>query len=143
LRNQHPDSKILSTLSKISASNSFLLILGFLLLLLLIPQFSFAEVFIPIDEYVRYFDSNGIYTVVGNIKNNLHHDIIPIISISVKDDSKIFSKTIQHTPLGSGAEIPFKIKFPKILGYSPILIHAEIFFEQTKTDVITIDVIYD
>jgi hypothetical protein len=45
--------------------------------------------------------------------------------------------------LSSGAEIPFKIKFPEILGHSPILIPAEIFFEKTKTDVITIDVIYD
>ena len=98
MRNQHPDSKILSTLSKISVSNNSLLILGFFLFfkILLIPQFSFAEVFIPTDEYVGYFDSNGIYTVVGNVKNDLHYDIIPIISISVKDDSEIFSKIIQH-----------------------------------------------
>ena len=96
MKNQHPDSKILSTLSKILALNNSLLILGFFLSLLLIPQFSFAEVFIPIDEYVGYFDSNGIYTVVGNVKNDLHYDIIPIISISVKDDSEIFSKIIQH-----------------------------------------------
>ena len=120
------------------------MILGFFLfLILLIPQFSFADVFIPTDEYVGYFDSNGIYTVVGNVKNDLHYDIIPIVSISVKDDSKVFSKTIQHIPLSSGAEIPFKIKFPEILGNSPILIPAEIFFEKTKTDVIPIDVIYD
>ena len=144
MKNQHPDSKILSTLSKILASNNSLLILGFFLFLILfIPQFSFAEVFIPTDEYVGYFDSNGIYTVIGNVKNDLHYDIIPIISISVKDDSEIFSKTIQHVPLSSGAEIPFKIKFPEILGHSPILMPTEISFEKTKTDAITIEVIYD
>lgn len=143
MRNQHQDSKISSTLSKISASRNSLLVLGFFLSLLLIPQFSFAEVFIPTNEYVGYFDSNGIYTVVGNVKNDLDFDIIPTISISVKDDSEIFSKTIQHVPLSSGAEIPFKIKFPEVLGPSPILMPAEISFEKTKTNLIPIDVIYD
>ncbi len=116
--------------------------MGFLFLLL-IPQFSFAEVFIPSDEYVGYFDSNGIYTVVGNVKNDLQYDVIPIISISVKDDSEIFSKTIQHVPLNSATEIPFKIKFPEVSGSTPILMTAEISFEKTKTDMMTIDVIYD
>lgn len=143
MRSQHQDSKISSTLSKISASRNSLLVLGFFLSLLLIPQFSFAEVFIPTNEYVGYFDSNGIYTVVGNVKNDLDFDIIPTISISVKDDSEIFSKTIQHVPLSSGAEIPFKIKFPEVLGPSPILMPAEISFEKTKTNLIPIDVIYD
>ncbi len=116
--------------------------MGFLFLLL-IPQFSFAEVFIPSDEYVGYFDSNGIYTVVGNVKNDLQFDVIPVISISVKDDFEIFSKTVQHVPLNSGTEIPFKIKFPEVLGQTPILMDAEILFEKTTTDVMTIDVIYD
>ena len=142
MRNQHQDSKISLTLSKISASSNSLLLLGFFLSLLLIPQFSFAEVFVPTDEYIGYFDSNGIYTVVGNVKNDLNYDIIPTVSISVKDDSEIFSKTIQHVPLSSSTEIPFKIKFPEVLGNSPILMPAEISFEKTKTNVITIDVIY-
>ena len=116
--------------------------LGFLFLLLS-PQFSFAEVFIPTHEYVGYFDSDGIYTVVGNIKNDLPYDVIPFVYISVKDNSEIFSKTIQHIPLNSDTEIPFKIKFPEVLGHSPILIPAEISFEKTNTDVMTIDVIYD
>ena len=58
--------------------------------------------------------------------------MIPIISISVKDDSEIFSKTIQHVPLNSGTEIPFKIKFPEVSGSNPILMTAEILFEKTK-----------
>ncbi len=112
-------------------------------MLISISQISFAEVYVPADEYVGYFDSNGLYTVVGNVKNDLHYDIIPVISISVKDDSEIFSKTIQYASLNSGKEIPFKIKFPQVSGHSPILMPAEILFEKTKTDVMTIDVIYD
>ena len=50
-------------------------------------QLSFAEVFVPVDEYVGYYDSNGIYTVVGNVKNELDFAIIPTISISVIDDN--------------------------------------------------------
>ncbi|MFQ5476684.1 MAG: peptidase, partial [Nitrosopumilus sp.] len=141
MRNQHQDSKILSTLSRILAS-TLLLFFGFSLLLL-IPQFSSAEVFIPTDEYVGYFNANGIYTVVGNVKNDLDYDIVPTISISVRDGSETFSKTIQHVPLNSGAEIPFKIKFPEVLESTPTLMPAVLSFEKTKTDVIPIDVIYD
>ncbi len=142
MRNQPQDSKILSTLSRILASKTSLLLFGFLFLLL-VPQFSFAEVFIPDNEYVGYFDANGIYTVVGNVKNDINYDIIPIISISVKDDSEIFSKTIELASLNSSAEIPFKIKFSEVLGSNPTLIPAELSFEKTKTEVIPINVIYD
>lgn len=111
--------------------------------MLFIPQFTFAEVFIPSDEYVGYFDSNGIYTVIGNVKNNLDYAIVPTITISVKDNSEIFSKTIQHVPLISEAEIPFKIQFPEILGSAHVLMPAELSYEKTKTDAIPIEVIYD
>ena len=47
---------------------------------------------------------------------------------SVKDDSEIFSRIIQNSPLVSGAEIPFKIKFPEVVGTAPVLLLAEISF---------------
>ena len=108
-----------------------------------VSQFSFAEVYVPAHEYTGYFDSNGIYTVVGNVKNDIGYAVVPVIYVSVVDDSKEFSKTIQHMPLSSGNEIPFKIKFPEVLGSSPILMPAELSFEKTVTDTIAIDVIYD
>jgi len=110
---------------------------------MIVPQVSFAEVFVPAHEYVGYFDSNGIYTVVGNVKNDMSYAIVPVISVSVIDDAYEFSKIVQHTSLSSGNEIPFKIKFPEVLGNSPVLMPAEISFEKTTTEVITIDVIYD
>ena len=118
-----------------------ILLTGFFLFL--IPQSTFGEVFIPAHEYVGYFDSNGIYTVVGNVKNDLDDAIIPVILISVIDDKQKFSKTIQHVSIPQGTEIPFKIKFPEVLGNNPILLPAELTFEKTKADVIPIDVIYD
>ena len=94
------------------------------------PQLSFAEVFIPSHEYVSYFDSNGIYTVVGNVKNDLDYAIVPTITVNVENNSQIFSKTINHVPLASGTEIPFKIKFFEKLD-NPVLLPAKLSFERT------------
>ena len=142
MRNQHQDSKISSIPSRL-LQLKIALIFGLLFVIFSISPLASAEVFIPTDEYVGYFDSNGIYTVVGNVKNDLDYAIISTISISVIDDSTEFSKIIQHASLASSNEIPFKIKFPEVLGNTPTLMPAEISFEITKTDIITIDVIYD
>ena len=109
---------------------------------MLIPQVSFSEVFIPTDEYIGYFDSNGIYTVVGNVKNEFSYAVIPTITVSVKENSEIFSKTITHVPLGSGAEIPFKIKFSEISN-NPVLLPVDLSYDKTTKDVIPIIVLYD
>ncbi len=100
------------------------------------------EVFIPTDEIIGYFDSNEIYTAVGNIKNENNYAIIPTISVSVQENNKIFSKTITHVPLGSGVEIPFKIKFPDVTD-NPISLSVDLSFEKTIQDVIPIVVLYD
>ena len=107
-----------------------------------VPQVSFSEIFVPADEYIGYFDSNGIYTVVGNVKNEHNYAIIPTITISVKENSEIFSKTITHVPLGSGTEVPFKIKFLEISS-NPILLPVELSYEKTIKDLVPIIVLYD
>ena len=142
LKNQHQDLKILSIPSKILTSKTQLLLLGFLFSLILIPQVSFSEVFVPSDEFVGYFDSNGIYTVIGNVKNKNNYAVIPTISVSIKNNSEIFSKTITHVPLSAGTEIPFKIKFPNVLN-DPKLLPVELSFERTIKDKIPITVLYD
>jgi len=142
LINPHMDLKISSIPSKILRSNHLLLALGLFACLLLTPQFSFAEVFIPSHEYVSYFDSNGIYTVIGNVKNDLDYAIIPTITVSIENDSEIFSKTIEHVPLSSGNEIPFKIKFFEVLD-DPILLPAELSFKKTLQEELPIAILYD
>jgi len=129
-------------IEKKSTLFSVVIMLGFFVCLIGISQFSFAEVFIPEHEYVSYFDSNGIYTVIGNVKNDLDYAIIPTITVSVENNSQIFSKTIQHVPLASVTEIPFKIKFFEVLD-NPILLPAEISFEQTTQQLLPITVLYD
>ena len=142
LRNQHQALKISSTLSRVLELKIHF-IFSLLLLTLFFTPFAFADVFIPSHEYVGFFDSNGIYTVVGNVKNDLDYAIIPTITIPVIDNDSEFFKTIQHVSLLPGNEIPFKIKFPEVLGNDPTLLPAKITFEKTITDVIPVEVIYD
>ena len=53
---------------------------------------------------------NGIKTKVPNTPTESQvFAIIPTITVSVENNSQIFSKTIEHVPLSSGNEIPFKI----------------------------------
>ena len=140
--NLHLDLKISLTPSKILKSNYFLLALGVFVCLSVTAQSSFAEVTIPSHEYVSYFDSNGIYTVIGNVKNDLDYAIVPTVTVHVENNSQIFSKTIQHVPLASGTEIPFKIKFFEVLD-NPILLPAELSFERTFAEELPIVVLYD
>ena len=99
--------------------------------------------FVPPEEYLGYFDSNGVYTVIGNVKNNFEYAIIPTIDVSIKDNSEIFSKTIKHVPLSSGSEVPFKIKFPEVSSDNPVLLPPTITFEITNKDPLFLEVIYD
>ena len=94
------------------------LVLALGLISIIIPP-AFAEVFIPSHEYLGYFDSEGIYTVVGNVKNENSFAVFPTITVSVMDGEKIFSKTIRHVPLAPEKEIPFKIKFFEIKRQQP------------------------
>ena len=126
-----------------SFSKQRILIIGLLGLSLVFTQFSFAEVYVPLHEYLGYFDSNGIYTVVGNVKNNYDFTIIPTITVSVLDNSETIAKTIKHVPIGSEKEIPFKIKFPEVTSKTPILLNPEIKFEKTIKDEIQLDILYD
>ena len=110
---------------------------------MVVPQVAYANVYVPLHEYLGYFDSTGIYTVVGNVKNENHFAIIPTITVSVIDDYKTMSKTIKHVPLGAGKEIPFKIKFPELTSNTPILMNPEIIFDKTIKNEIPIQVLYD
>ena len=56
---------------------------------LFVAPLAFADVWIPEDEYVGYFDSSGVYTVVGAVKNTESYAITPTITIEVHDGQKI------------------------------------------------------
>lgn len=118
-------------------------VFGFLLYASLFTEFSFADVYIPDNEYLGYFDSHGIYTVVGNVKNENNFGIIPTISVSIIDGTEIVTKKFKHVPLSPQNEIPFKIKFNELKSNTPILMTPEILFEKTIHHNVPIQILYD
>ena len=113
-------------------------------LLFLIPASAYgSEVYIPEDEFVGYFDSNGFYTVIGNIKNNQSYSVIPTITISIIDGQNTISKSFEYAPVLQSKELPFKIKFPEITSENPILEKPEISYVKTNENPIDVEVIYD
>ena len=143
LKNQHLNSKIFSTLSSLLQSKIIFLLIGFLFTSLLISQFAFAEVLIPPEQYIGYFDYQGVYTVGGNVKNQNDYAVIPTIFVTVIDGKNTFTKTISHVPIPPKTDIPFKIKFPEVTGDAPILLEAELKFEKIQKDPVSIQILYD
>ena len=110
---------------------------------LLAPGLAFADVYVPLHEYLGYFDANGVYTVVGNVKNEGDFGAIPTVTVSVIEDSQTVSRTIEHVPLAAGSEIPFKIKFPEIRSGTPVLANPELTYEQADAPPVPIRILYD
>ena len=135
--------RILSIPFSPSTVKLFVLLFGFLISFTFLFPVSYAEVIVPPEEYLGYFDSNGVFTVIGNVKNNFEYAIIPTIDVSIKDNSETFTKTIRHVPLSSGSEVPFKIKFPEVSSDNPVLLPPNITFEITNKDPLFLEVIYD
>src|SRR3989338_6071603 len=139
LTKQHESLKTSSLLSIPLQSKTTFLLIGFVFTSLLISQFTFAEVFIPPQEYLGYFDYEDVYTVGGNVKNQNDFAVIPTISVSVIDGENTITKTIYHVPIPPKTDIPFKTKFPEVTGDTPILLTAEIKFVKTEKDPISIE----
>lgn len=115
-----------------------------LFFVVLLPTIAYADVFIPNSEYTGYFDYEGVYTVVGNVKNQNDFALIPTITISVIDDDKTkIIHTFRHVPIPAMTDIPFKQKFPEINGKNPILLDAELQYVKTEKNPIPIQIIYD
>ncbi len=103
----------------------------------------FAEVFIPENEFIGYFDSNGIYTVIGSVKNHENYPIIPTISITITDEKDTISKDFLYVNIMPGKEIPFKFKFPEVKSEQPILNEPILSFIRGVHNPIPVEVIYD
>ncbi len=73
-----------------------------------------ATVWIPDNEFLGYYDSNGMYTVVGAVKNTENVAIIPSVIINVKDGDKEIADNYTLSIVNSQRDIPFKIKIPEV-----------------------------
>jgi len=122
----------------IKANFFSLLILG-----LITSQFASAEVWIPENEFVGYFDYDGIYTVVGAVKNSEEYAVVPTVEIKIQDGGGIVSESYTLPAANPSKDIPFKIKFSQVSSENPILEKPSVTFVTTTKEISGIEVVYD
>ena len=101
-------------------------------LLIIIPAFASGEVYIPDHEYVGFYDHDGIYTVIGGVKNNEMYPVIPTITVNVNDDGNVFSHDYKFSSIMPAQMLPLKIKLPEITSENPVLEPPQISYKQTE-----------
>jgi len=101
-------------------------------LLIIIPVTANGEVYIPDHEYVGFYDQDGIFTIIGGVKNNEMYPVIPTITVNVNDDGNIFSHQYKFSSIMPAQMLPLKLKLPEITSEHPILELPQISFKQTE-----------
>ncbi len=102
-----------------------------------------AEVWIPENELIGYFDSNSIYTVVGAVKNSEDFAILPTVKITILDGHDKIVESYELITIMPSKDLPFKFKFPQLTGNDPIIEKAEVTYIQTPKREFDVQVIYD
>ena len=92
-----------------------------ILFVLITPTLVSAEVYIPDNEYVGFYDHDGVYTVIGGIKNTEIYPVIPTITVTVHDGNNIFSNDYVFSSVMPQQMLPMKIKLPQITSDNPKL----------------------
>ena len=101
-------------------------------LLIIIPVTVSGEVYIPDHEYVGFYDQDGIFTVIGGVKNNEMYPVTPTITVNVNDNGNIFSHQYKFSPIMPAQMLPLKLKLPEITSENPILELPQISYKQTE-----------
>jgi len=102
-------------------------------LLILIPIFASAEVYIPDHEYVGFYDHDGIFTVIAGVKNNEMYPVTPTITVNVNDDGNIFSYDYKFSSVMPAQMLPLKIKLPEITSENPVLESPQVSYTEQNT----------
>ena len=102
-----------------------------------------ADGSVIVKNFAGYFDSNGVYTVVGKINNSQQFPVIPTITISI-DDGKGITESYQLVTVYPNTDQPFKFKFPQITSSNPTLKEPQVSFSTSKNKIpLDVEVIYD
>ena len=101
-------------------------------LLIIIPVTVSGEVYIPDHEYVGFYDQDGVFTVIGGVKNNEMYPVTPTITVNVNDNGNIFSHQYKFSPIMPAQMLPLKLKLPEITSENPILELPQITYKQTE-----------
>ena len=103
-----------------------------IILLIIIPVTVSGEVYIPDHEYVGFYDQDGVFTVIGGVKNNEMYPVTPTITVNVNDNGNIFSHQYKFSPIMPAQMLPLKLKLPEITSENPILELPQISYKQTE-----------
>ena len=103
-----------------------------IVLLIIIPITVSGEVYIPEHEYVGFYDQDGIFTVIGGVKNNEMYPITPTITVNVNDNGNIFIHKQKFSSIMPAQMLPLKLKLPEITSENPILGPPQISYKQTE-----------
>ena len=109
----------------------FIFLISILPIIIITPVFANAEVYIPDHEYVGFYDHDGVYTVIGGVKNTEMYPVIPTISVSVNDGDHVFSDEYEFSPIMPAQMLPLKLKMPQITSENPILEPPNISYART------------
>lgn len=105
--------------------------------------FVLADVWVPEDEFHGYFDPNGIYTVVGAVRNREDYSVLSQIEFVINEEGKTTVVTQQLPVIFPSTDIPFKLKFPKITNPNVVLEKPNVYFEKIDRTPSDIQIIYD
>lgn len=108
-----------------------------------ILHYANAQVWIADNEFSGYFDSNGVYTVFGAVKNTEQYPIISTVQINIQDNDKIISSSYTLPTVFPSKDMPFKFKFPQVTSKDPVLETPIITYQSTVREPLDIEVIYD
>lgn len=101
-----------------------------------------AELYVLEDELVSYVDVNGIYTVIGNVKNNHPWAVNPILVLHIQDGPASYETVVPYDTVQAGGELPFKIKMPDVSDAATLTDHSISYNIAFAPDV-SLDVMYD
>lgn len=109
-----------------------------------LTQTILADVYVPEDEILGYFDSNGIYTIVGAVKNTESYPVAPVLHLTILENQKEMLITQNLPTVFQNKDIPFKIKIPEITDHDTTIAKFDVTFEK-KPDIApsSVEVVYD
>lgn len=90
-----------------------------------------GDVMVPDSEFVSYFDSNGVYTIVGVVQNTEAYPIESHLSLTMISDGKTISVSQDLPSVASGKDMPFKIRVPEVTDKNVILEAPTVTFRQS------------
>jgi hypothetical protein len=118
------------------------LILPSVFIFLILPSAT-AEVFIPEGEFHGYFDSNGIYTIIGAVRNSEKYPVLPTITIEIKENGKTISLSQKLPTVFPNKDIPFKLKIPEVVNQNIILGEPHVVYVKDEKIQSNVEIIYD